>query len=99
MCSKSEVLLDIVVLAVSSDGRCIQSVNIFIADINVVILQNAAAFANDPVAVEIIAIRILNIEDIPYRWKPEIDYFTSNMQITIDKSIRASRYSSKSFTE
>lgn len=45
------------------------------------------------------SLRELKIEDIPYRWKPEIDYFTSNMQITIDKSIRASRYSSKSFTE
>jgi len=45
------------------------------------------------------SLRELKIEDIPYRWKPEIDYFTSNMQITIDKIIRGSKYTSKTFRE
>ena len=30
----------------------------------------------------------LKVEDIPYRWKPQIDYFTSNEQLTIEKYLR-----------
>ena len=34
------------------------------------------------------SLREIKIQDIPYRWTPEIDYFTSNEQITIEKCMK-----------
>ena len=34
------------------------------------------------------SLREIKIKDIPYRWAPEIDYFTSNEQLTIEKCMR-----------
>ena len=34
------------------------------------------------------SLREIKIQDIPYRWSPKIDYFTSNEQITIEKCMK-----------
>ena len=36
---------------------------------------------------------------IPYRWTPTVDYFTDNEKITIEKIIKMTTYTSKSFIE
>lgn len=36
---------------------------------------------------------------IPYRWKTEVDYFTDNEKITIEKILKYTKHGSRSFTE
>lgn len=43
--------------------------------------------------------REIKIQDIPYRWTPEIDYFTSNEQITIEKCMKIYGYGNRIFTK
>ena len=43
------------------------------------------------------SLRELKMEDIPYRWKPQIDYFTSNEQLTIEKYLRIYSNGCRSF--
>ena len=38
------------------------------------------------------SLREIKIQDIPYRWVPEIDYFTSNEQLTIEKCLKIYGY-------
>ena len=45
------------------------------------------------------SLRELKIDKIPYRWKPTVDYFTDNEKITIEKIIKMTTYTSKSFKE
>ena len=43
------------------------------------------------------SLREIKIQDIPYRWTPEIDYFTSNEQLTIEKCLKIYGYGSRLF--
>ena len=45
------------------------------------------------------SLREIKIEDIPYRWVPEIDYFTSNEQLTIEKCLKLYGYGNRLFTK
>lgn len=43
------------------------------------------------------SLRELKKDMIPYRWKPEVDYFTDNEKITIEKILKYTKHGSKSF--
>ena len=43
------------------------------------------------------SLREIKIQDIPYRWVPEIDYFTSNEQLTIEKCLKIYEYGNRLF--
>ena len=43
--------------------------------------------------------REINTDNIPYKWRPTVDYFTDNEKITIEKIIKMTTYTSKSFME
>ena len=43
------------------------------------------------------SLREIKIQDIPYRWVPEIDYFTSNEQLTIEKCLKIYGYGNRLF--
>ena len=43
------------------------------------------------------SLREIKIQDIPYRWTPEIDYFTSNEQLTIEKCLKIYGYDNRLF--
>ena len=43
------------------------------------------------------SLREIKIQDIPYRWTPEIDYFTSNEQLTIEKCLKIYGYANRLF--
>ena len=45
------------------------------------------------------SLRELKTDKIPYRWKPTVDYFTDNEKITIEKIIKMTTYTNKSFME
>ena len=45
------------------------------------------------------SLREIKTDKIPYRWKPTVDYFIDNEKITIEKIIKMTTYTSKSFME
>ena len=45
------------------------------------------------------SLREIKMQDIPYRWTPEIDFFTSNEQLTIEKCLKIYGYGNRLYSK